>query len=838
MKRMSQLLFSCLLWLTAVTAEAQQLGERYTQERPLVIACDWDKPPYEFLDDRGMPAGTNIDAIKAILDQLDIRYKFVMKEWGNAIKTFERGDADLIFANINRFKGDGYHATQIINYNRIKVAMTHDTTDVVSLKTLEREGVVLKTGDYTGMYFKDVDSTLMARIEYQTPKVALRGLLAGDCKYFVWGEEPLKWKIKELNLEGIRLNEVGIPVSEVHIIGRDKELIDLIDDHFSRLKQSGELEQIRDRWMHPERVKSSTPPFVLYIIIGLFIIAVLIFMLNRLAKRHVISATRHSTELNEMMYKALHMGNFMLMQYDIAKNRMTNRYGCTLLPEGGLTLQQFAERIHPDQQQEFMEKMQLLIAGRERKFELDKRWNAGTASEPRWLNFNGYAICELDHNGQPAYIVNAIHDATNDMEEDKAARELIDRYHRLANIPFVAMSFYDKDGWLIDINDNMKELCGMNDSAETRRFWETVCMFDVPLFRNIYSHDNVDDMLVCQHMLYPEMGLDKYIEFQIRPLFNADGIVNYLVSAYDLTSVRNLTHELYQMERHTADMQKQTEDYRRQLNFLLDNTAKRLEKDPQTGLLHVCSDTHELEETTRQLEIQTRLAKDSVKLKSGFLASMTHELRTPLNAIVGFTGVLEQLSEPEERSEYIRIIRNSSDMLQRLINDIIQASSLTEGTISIKAEDIDFSAAFDDICLTLQQRVQNSDVSFIKDNPYDSFPTRLDIERIQQILTNFVTNAVKFTQKGHIRIGYRYEHAGLYFYCEDTGIGIPEQEHQRIFQRFVKLDEFVQGTGMGLAICKSITEQLKGEIGVNSQGEGQGSTFWFWIPCERKVLNK
>ena len=124
---------------------------------------------------------------------------------------------------------------------------------------------------------------------------------------------------------------------------------------------------------------------------------------------------------------------------------------------------------------------------------------------------------------------------------------------------------------------------------------------------------------------------------------------------------------------------------------------------------------------------------------------------------------------------------------------------------------------------------------FIKENPYDHFYTEMDIERIQQVLTNFVTNAVKFTHQGHIRVGYRYEQHGLYLYCEDTGLGIPKEKQELIFGRFVKLDEFVQGTGMGLAISKSIAERCNGRIGVDSDGPGKGSTFWMWIPCERKL---
>ena len=190
--------------------------------------------------------------------------------------------------------------------------------------------------------------------------------------------------------------------------------------------------------------------------------------------------------------------------------------------------------------------------------------------------------------------------------------------------------------------------------------------------------------------------------------------------------------------------------------------------------------------------------------------------------------------------EFIRIIRNNCDMLLRLINDILEASSMGQA-LAIEPVEVDFAQVFDDICQTLAQRVQEPGVEFVKDNPYDTFHTTLDKGRVQQILTNFTTNAVKYTHEGHIKVGYRQESRlvngkdtpGIYLYCEDTGAGIPEEKQASIFERFVKLDDFVQGTGLGLSICKSIADRCDGQIGVTSKGLGHGSTFWFWIPCER-----
>ena len=910
MKKILAIFF--IFHLALLTTDAQSLSEKYNAKRPVVMVCDWDKPPYEFLNSNGEPAGINIDVMRAVMKEIDIPVKFVMKEWSIALRTFERGNADIILVNSRRYKKEPYVVSEnIFNYNRVRVATHADSTGMVTFRQLEREGAVFKPGDYSARYFMDGDSINTSFMEFQTPKVALLGLLNGDYKYYVWGEEPLKWKIKELNLEGIVLNDVGIPISEVHVVGRDRQLVEQIDDQYSRLKQRGEIATIQDRWFHPERIEEEMDLHWLYTTLGILVLMGIMWFFIWLARRHVIAATRAHTELNEMMVQALRMGNFIIMEYDIKRDRVINRHG-NLLPADGLTLQEFTDRIHADQQQEFVQKINALLEGRERRFELDKRWNAGTTELPHWLNFLGHAICELDKDGRPAYIFNVIHDVTQEVEEDRAARNLVHKYQVLTNLPFVAMSFYDKDGYLYSLNDAMKELCAIDRDSNAQHFWENVSMFDIPVLRGVISPTSKDTASYCLHFDYPEFGLNKYIEVSIQPLINAEGdLVNYLITTFDLTRERNLYREGLQLAKECEQTEQKIARRDDRLQYLLSRSERYLIRssihderiafyrtpdkpaiqhsfsrfqrilakedreavmnilyDDKSHSSHTCtihliepfegqagtvftitfhpmmndqgeiighegiaSDITRITKTESELAKETVLAEESVRMKSAFMASMTHELRTPLNAIIGFTSVMEALGDSPERGEYVRIIHNSTDMLQRLINDIIEASSISYGAFPIKPEETDFAMAFEDICITLAQRVQDPNVEFQKDSPFDHFPTTIDIGRIQQVLTNFVTNAVKFTTQGHIRLGWKPKDNGLYLYCEDTGKGIPADKQSLIFEQFVKLDEFVQGTGMGLAICKSIAERCGGKIGVTSEGEDKGSTFWLWVPC-------
>jgi signal transduction histidine kinase len=234
-------------------------------------------------------------------------------------------------------------------------------------------------------------------------------------------------------------------------------------------------------------------------------------------------------------------------------------------------------------------------------------------------------------------------------------------------------------------------------------------------------------------------------------------------------------------------------------------------------------------EKREALRRETEHANLSVKQKSIFMANMSHEIRTPLNAIVGFSQVLETLDEGDERKEVLNIICQNSDVLLRLINDILDASTMGS-SLTIEPKNINFAREFDNICQTLSQRINNPEVEFIVSNSLVDLHINLDMARIQQVIYNFFTNAMKYTSKGYIKLGYRYSvNDGLYIYCEDTGTGIPKDKQSSIFEQFVKLNDFVQGTGLGLNICKTIVEKCGGTIGVNSE-EGKGSTFWIKLP--------
>ena len=239
-------------------------------------------------------------------------------------------------------------------------------------------------------------------------------------------------------------------------------------------------------------------------------------------------------------------------------------------------------------------------------------------------------------------------------------------------------------------------------------------------------------------------------------------------------------------------------------------------------------DITELKETEAEL-IQARDKAEMMdRLKSAFLANMSHEIRTPLNAIVGFSDLLVETEELSERQEYIKIVRENNELLLQLISDILDLSKIEAGTFEFTNGDVDVNLLCEDIVRSMGMKAKG-EVELVLDNHLPVCHVISDRNRIHQVISNFVNNAMKFTSEGSIHVGYKLKDGELEFYVEDTGIGIEKEQLPHIFERFVKLNSFVHGTGLGLSICQSIVEQLGGRIGVDSE-KGKGSRFWFTIP--------
>lgn len=312
------------------------------------------------------------------------------------------------------------------------------------------------------------------------------------------------------------------------------------------------------------------------------------------------------------------------------------------------------------------------------------------------------------------------------------------------------------------------------------------------------------------------------------------GMICYQTSAQQNEPCRNCAFkeamEQLKMVRHTACID----------GVDLEVTATPVYNDANTevigGLLRFEDITKKVQ-TARMLQQAKEQAEESNRLKSAFLANMSHEIRTPLNAIIGFSDMICQGVDEEEKQEFMDIIKSNNAILLQLINDILDLSKIEAGTMDFTYDVVNINEMLESICRQMQQKEKIGAVEIVFTEKAPSCVLYTDPLRLSQVIMNFINNAVKFTSEGSIEMGYRIDEAtnDICFFVKDTGIGIAADKVGLVFERFVKLNSFVKGTGLGLSICRIIVERFGGVIGVESE-EGKGSNFWFRIPM-RQVAN-
>lgn len=253
--------------------------------------------------------------------------------------------------------------------------------------------------------------------------------------------------------------------------------------------------------------------------------------------------------------------------------------------------------------------------------------------------------------------------------------------------------------------------------------------------------------------------------------------------------------------------------------------------DEKENMVLTVHDVTRLKKAEEELIHAKEKAEKADISKSAFLANMSHEIRTPLNAITGFAEIMGSANTEEEKAQYQEIIKMNADLLMQLVNDILDMSKIEAGTLEFVYTTVDINLLLSDLQQLFQMRVNDAGgmIKIIAEPARSSCLILTDRNRVAQVLSNFITNAIKFTTEGAVHIGYEARDTELYFYVKDTGAGIPADKLPDVFGRFVKLNKDKKGTGLGLSISQTIVTKLDGQIGADSV-EGEGSTFWFTIP--------
>lgn len=253
------------------------------------------------------------------------------------------------------------------------------------------------------------------------------------------------------------------------------------------------------------------------------------------------------------------------------------------------------------------------------------------------------------------------------------------------------------------------------------------------------------------------------------------------------------------------------------------------------GMMSLSIQLRQSQDSERMEREQLKAAKEKAEelnmLVSSFIANVNHEIRTPLNSIISFSELLVETEDYQERKEFYSIVKRNSDWLTKIVSDLLNLSKIESGTMEYKESPTDINALCQDIVFFSKLK-HKSDAEIHFEKTLDTCIINTDVQRVQQVISNLMNNAMKFTKSGEIRLGYETLPSNhLRIYVKDTGIGIEEKDKERIFNRLVKLNNNISGWGLGLHICRGIVEELGGKIGVESEF-GKGSCFWFTLPLK------
>ena len=497
---------------------------------------------------------------------------------------------------------------------------------------------------------------------------------------------------------------------------------------------------------------------------------VFLFVLYLTKKRkHKKELDRVHTELT-IALDAVYMA---VWRYDVKKEVFTavHRVG---IPTTGMTKAELGSKIHPEDMQKYENYLHALTSGEEEiKNEV---FHLNLDNGNVWTDV--YATGLKDKSGKVSHIIGTERNVSAEMKQ----KNIYDKNKQMLEFVLKAVHItpweYDVESQTVNISDNFLQQSNLSqNSVALDEILKYMYPSDAQLLIQGLSNliEETCSLMVIQ-IRSKEPGMEDYQWFEMQAV---------AYQRYEDGRVRSII-----------------------------------------GLKHDITDLKHTEELVRLRE----KAEESNRLKSTFLANMSHEIRTPLNAIVGFSNLIATTDDKEEIGEYVKIVETNNELLLQLISDILDLSKIEAGQLDFNYTDVDLSDVFNNLYQVYKCRVKDS-VELLCRQPSPGYVIHSEKNRLTQVVSNFLSNACKYTSKGSIIMGYELQGDRLRFYVTDTGKGISGENMPHVFERFAKFDSFVQGTGLGLSICESIVQSLGGEIGAESE-LGRGSTFWFTIPYE------
>lgn len=771
----------------------------YAEEsRKIIIRGDNSFPPYEFINEKGEPDGFNVDLVRAVMEELGLPYDLQLGDWSEMLLLFENKDIDLITGVAkSEIPDDRFFLSKAHSYVDY-IFVCRKNAPIRNVRELSQKSIIVQRHSlpYRKLREMHYEANL---IVVNNMMEGLRMLSEGEGDVAICPDNTAQYIIYKEGLTGLGIADSNWPLREFCFASSDSELLEKINGAMLSLRKNGIYDRIHRKWLG-EKLVLSIPLWLYFLLGALLLTALLLFIFVSFYKERAKKGERLLKEENEKLNAlllenkkhekamkeqetrldlAMDAGNVSAWIYEPETQVIKTLRGNALAGKG-LSMEENLQILHPDDHAMQKELFELLLSGQKDKADTIFRY----MSEDGTYHYYESRMIVKKEEGNVVAILGSQKDITNEVYKNKILNETVEKLRFAIQTARMAM-------WEFDCKTQM--FTAYNDPIAD---YKDGALISISTYDSYLHEEETEWELLNRAKQVMNNGEDESFNYIVK-----------MKTAYDpdwqYCTIRGVPMEKDKMGR------------------VIKYLGVRLNITEQINY-------------QKFLEQEREDARQADKLKSAFLANMSHEIRTPLNAIVGFSELLQTTEDPEARKEFISIINNNNELLLRLIGDILDLSKIESGLLELKPEVFDLTDTFRGTFTALKQRCTNPEVEFIGRNPYKSCIVRLDRNRLIQVGTNFITNAIKHTHKGHILMGHEYVDGGVKIYVEDTGCGIPKEKQSQLFQRFAKLDDFTQGTGLGLAICKAIVDAQGGKVGVESD-KGKGSTFWAWFPCEAEI---
>lgn len=783
-----------ILMLSFLSAVQGIAGE----SRKIIIRGDNAFPPYEFINDKGEPDGFNVDLTRAIMEELNMPYDLQLEDWSTVLHELEDKKVDLVTGV----------AKSEIREDNVKLSRAHSYIDYILVcrkdnsirdkSELSKKKIIVQRSSlpYRKLEEMNFDANL---ILVNNMMEGLTMLSEGKGDVAICPDNMAKYIIYKDGLTNLNIVDSGWSRWDNCFASADNRLLEQVNSAILQLKKNGVYDRIHMKWLGEKQI-FAMPVWVYFLLGALLMTALLLFIIVSIYKRRakkgemllraeneklnalLLEKRNHEKEMKEQETRldlAMDAGNVSAWVYEPDTREIRTLRGNALAGKG-LSWEDNLAILHPDDHAMQIELFKLLLNGTKDKADTIFRY---LSEDGTYHHYESRMIVKKEE-GKVVAILGSQKDITQDVYKNKILKNTVEKLRFAIQTAGMAM-------WEFDSNTLM--FTAYNDPIAD---YKDGALISISTFDSYLHEDGTDWERLEKAKQAMKNGEDLSFDYVIKMKTKYD-------SDWQYCTVRGVPMEK-------------------------DKTGKVMK------YIGVRLNITEQINYQKFLEREREDARQADKLKSAFLANMSHEIRTPLNAIVGFSELLQTTEDPDMRKEFMGIISNNNELLLRLIGDILDLSKIESGMLELKPEVFDLTAAYKETYTALKQRCTNPEVEFLGYSPYKSCKVKLDRNRVVQVGTNFITNALKHTNKGHILMGYEYVDGGIRLFIEDTGCGIPKENQDKLFQRFAKLDDFTQGTGLGLAICKAIVDAQGGKIGVESE-VGKGSTFWAWFPCEAEI---